>query len=125
MQEEQTYLESIIAESLKISNDEMTAVEEYNLTKSDLNSRLKKCVEKSKTEAENLKQIKELQDRKKEELKQVFTTFKELQTILETANKYQADLRMKISREYEAISDFDRVNEEIYKNIAEAQQAHK
>jgi len=51
----------------------------------------------------------------------VFQSFKELQTILETANKYQADLRMKISREYEAISDIDRVNEEIYKNIAEAQ----
>jgi len=125
LQEEQAYLESIIGESLKISNDELTAVEEYNLTESDLNSRLKKCVEKSKTEAENLKQIKELQDRKKEELKQVFQSFKQLQPILETANKYQADLRMKISREYEAISDIDRVNEEIYKNIAEAQQAHK
>ncbi len=118
-------MESIIAESLKISNDELSAVEEYNITKNDLNSRLKKCTEKSKIEAENLKLIKELQDKKKEELKQVFQSFKELQTILETANKYQSDLRMKISREYEAISDIDRVNEEIYKSIAEAQHAHK
>lgn len=125
LQEEQTYLESIIAESLKISNDELSAVEEYTLNKNDLNGRLKKCTEKSKIEAENLKQIKELQERKKDELKQVFQSFKELQTILETANKYQAELRMKISKELEAISDIDSVNQEIYINIAQAQQAHK
>lgn len=103
----------------------MTATEEYSQTKADLNNRIKKVTEKSKQEAENLKQLKDIQEKKKEELKLVFQSFKELQTILETSKKYQDDLRMKISKVLEDQSNLESVNEELFKNLSQSQQAHK
>jgi hypothetical protein len=62
-------------------------VETFTLAKQDLNARIKKCTEKSKSEAENLKILKEVQEKKKEELKLVFQAFKDLQVLLETSKK--------------------------------------
>lgn len=118
-------METLIAENLRLSNEEVSAVEDYNATKAELNSRIKKVTEKSKIEAENLKHIKEIQEKKKEELKLVFQSYKDLQTILETSKKYQDDLRSKINKVLEDITDIERVNDEIYRNLSQSQQAHK
>ncbi len=87
MQDLQKYLEGLIAESLRISNEDISYVETFTLAKQDLNARIKKCTEKSKSEAENLKILKEVQEKKKEELKLVFQSFKDLQVLLETSKK--------------------------------------
>jgi len=87
LQDLQKYLEGLIAESLRISNEDISYVETFTLAKQDLNARIKKCTEKSKSEAENLKILKEVQEKKKEELKLVFQSFKDLQVLLETSKK--------------------------------------
>ena len=72
---------------MRISNEDISYVETFTLAKQDLNARIKKCTEKSKSEAENLKILKEVQEKKKEELKLVFQSFKDLQVLLETSKK--------------------------------------
>ena len=72
---------------MRISNEDVSFVEKYTSTKADLTARIKKSTEKAKSEAENLKVLKEVQEKKKEELKLVFQSFKELQVILETSKK--------------------------------------
>lgn len=72
---------------MRISNEDISYVETFTLAKQDLNARIKKCTEKSKSEAENLKILKEVQEKKKEELKLVFQAFKDLQVLLETSKK--------------------------------------
>ena len=72
---------------MRISNEDISYVETFTLAKQDLNARIKKCTEKSKSEAENLKILKEVQENKKEELKLVFQSFKDLQVLLETSKK--------------------------------------
>jgi hypothetical protein len=124
LEEERKKLEASHIKSLSLATLEAATQQNYYQTKGDTINKTKEAGERSHIETENLKKLKEIQDIKREELRKVYESYKELVAILETLKKAIFAMKAEIGAKLQEIAEIESKNQRIYRELSEAQETH-
>ena len=103
--------------------DQKTDAEYYKL-KTETLANTEKAVEKTKTETERLKVVKEEHEKKQEEIKEVHIILKALQQHIEESKVLSSKLQQEVSDKLKEIVELEAKSEQCYQALGEAQENH-
>ncbi len=119
-----TRLNDQIAEGIRIRDEDVRTVKEYDTNKAEAILDTEKAVERAKVEVEKLKELKEKHEYKKLEVTEVHNNLKAIQVSIEQAKEVSNKLQKECSEKLKQVVELEAKSDACYMVLGQAQEAH-